>query len=189
MTDEIHCDTCGGPIPGGGEGCPEICPSCMRDEEASKPDPYDGADYYDCNDAESLTHETESEAIEYLLDSWATPDCDMVALIKEHSPITVTAYRRAEIPEAEWVARALHAAESILEGLDDEYGDPDGRHALSKDEMSLGAALDPVIRSWCKEHYQVWQCNPCGKREYSAEEVEAMMREENPGWFEKEEEA
>lgn len=154
----------------------------MTDEP--KPDPFDGADYYDCSDAESLTHESEDEAIEYLLDGWASPDCDMVALIAEHSPITVTAYRRAEISEAEWLARALHAADSVLEGLDEEYGDPDGHHALRKDEESLAAALAPVIRAWCKEHYQPWQCNPSGTRVYEADEVEAMMRKYNKHWFE-----
>jgi len=32
-TPGITCETCGGPIPEGGEGCPEICPSCMKHED------------------------------------------------------------------------------------------------------------------------------------------------------------
>lgn len=147
-------------------------------------DPFDGADYYDCRDSESLSHETVDEAIEDLLDSWSSPSCDMVALIQEQSPITVTAYRCAEILEAEWTQRAVNAAEFILESLDEEYGDPDG--SSREKEQSLGAALAPVIRAWCKEHHQPWQCNPSGERVYEADEVEAMMRKYNKDWFEEE---
>ena len=147
-------------------------------------DAFDGADYYDCCDAESLQYETPSEAIEDMLDSWASPDCDMVALIREHAPITVTAYWRAEITDAEWTAFALNAAVGILESIDEEYGDPDGSHDHRDKEKSLGAALEPALRAWCKDHYLPWRCNPCGERVYEAEEIEAMMREDNKHWFE-----
>ncbi len=35
--EQIRCDTpgCGRPIPKGGEGCPEICPKCLRDLDAA----------------------------------------------------------------------------------------------------------------------------------------------------------
>lgn len=147
-------------------------------------DSFDGADFYDCRGAESLCFESPEEAIEDLLDMYATPDCDMVALIAEHSPITVTAYRRAEIPDAEWAAFALNAAIGILESMDEEYGDPDGRLDRNATEKLLGAALEPALRAWCREHYQPWQCNDCGSREYQAEGIEAMMREYNSHWFE-----
>ena len=32
----IECDTCGGPIPEGGEGCPDICPECLVKEDRDK---------------------------------------------------------------------------------------------------------------------------------------------------------
>jgi hypothetical protein len=147
-------------------------------------DAFDGADYYDCQDAEELMHESASEAIADLLDCWVTPPCDTPAVIQEHSPITVTAYRHVEISEAEFATRALHAAQSILEALDEEYGDPDGHHVLRQIEESLGAALAPALRAWCQEHYQPWMCNPSGKRVYDADAVEALMRKDKPEWFE-----
>lgn len=153
-----------------------------------QPDLFENADYYDCRDSESLSHETVSEAIEELFDCWAAPDGNMSELIKELSPVTVTAYHRREISDAEWSHVALHAAEAILESLDEEYGDPDD-HVERSQEQSLAATLAPVIRDWCKENYQVWQCRSAGKREYTAEQVEAMMRAENPDWFKPSEEA
>ena len=147
-------------------------------------DAFDGADYYDCCDSQLLRHDSPSEAIEDMLDMWATPDCDMVALIEEHAPITVTAYHRSEITDAEWTAFALNAAAGILDSINEEYGDPDGGHELRETEESLGAALEPALRAWCKEHYQPWRCNPSGERVYEAAEVEALMRADNPHWFE-----
>lgn len=153
----------------------------MADQDA-----FEGADYYECrDDAEELMHESAVEAIADLLDCWVTPLCDRVAVIEEQSPITVTAYRRAQIPAEEFTALALHAADGILESLDDEYN-PEGCEAgtLCEHERSLGDALEPVLRAWCEANYQVWVCRPSAKRVYAAAEVEALMRQHEPSWFE-----
>lgn len=74
----------------------------------------------------------------------------------------------------------------LLEILEREphFGDPDGDNdgldrAAEKDALPLFVEAVKKLYS----HATVWACKQVGSREYSTEEVEAMMREENPEWF------
>ena len=111
--------------------------------------------------------------------------CDVVALIREHTPITVTAHNPETVTE-EW-AKGL--AESLLERLDEsfseDFGDPNGNgdEIDGEDLKEMLPAMTELVMRVCSQA-KVWRCEIVAEREYSAEEVEAMMREHNPEWFE-----
>lgn len=141
------------------------------------------ADYYTCDDPEELTHTEPADAIERHLDKFAEPGCNMLKIIEEHSPITVECYMRVSISELDIEAKAEYLAEQAHDDWVDEYGGPDGNE-LGAAEVSLFAKaiaphLDRLYRSG-----QVWNCEKFGEVELSREEVEAVMREQRPDWFE-----
>lgn len=142
---------------------------------------YDTAEFYDCRDSERYEHESPLAAIEEYLDCFASPGCDMVAVIRERSPITVTAYERETVTD-DWIwSTARNLAEFLVDGWEEDYGDPDGSGEFDEKDVAMG--LEPAIREIIAGA-TVWRCEKCGERTYSAEEVEAMMREARPDWFE-----
>lgn len=143
---------------------------------------YDDADWYDCLDRETFTHESPEEAIEERLDLYATPGCDMQALVREHSPLVVNAHARDKVTEQWLQSMAIHLADALIEAWEEDFGDPDGGGTEINQKL-LVARLEPVVRE-VVSNARVWQCSPCGSHAYLAEEVEAMMREHRPDWFE-----
>lgn len=144
------------------------------------------ADYYDTDDSEELEHDAIEDAVADRLDCWATPDCDMLALIREHSPVKVKAFRRTVVSD-QWIAATAHAAlEAIADRFaEEEFSDPDGG------DNGLGAAAInaslPTMIAAVREFIArgiVWGCTEVGRYSYSAAEVETMMRVHNPEWFE-----
>lgn len=163
--------------------------------DSNQADPFEGADYYDCADnAEHLEHGTPVDAIAAYVYDWAEvmPDKpDVAKFIAEEMTLqertlgafTVTAYARMVITENDLRTAAEMAAEYALEQLDDEYGDPDGGYA-TEDAPLLADALLPTLREWVKEHFHVWNCKRVAQRTYTAAEVDALLREHRPEWFE-----
>ncbi|HEY5553044.1 MAG TPA: hypothetical protein VIK52_14220 [Opitutaceae bacterium] len=153
--------------------------------DIQKPDPFDSATYYTTDDsAETLSCGSVSEAIEEGLDGWASPDCDMVELIREHAPITIYAYEREEFNEEHLESWAESALERLYEEWCDEYGGPDGDDEFEKvtrDALPEQVALFRKIIA----KVPVWRCKQVAVRVYNADEVEAMLREDSPYLFEK----
>lgn len=149
------------------------------------PDPFDSATYYTTDDsAETLSCESVSEAIEQGLDAWASPDCDMVELIREHAPITIYAYEREVLNEAYVESWAESALERLYEEWCDEYGGPDGDDEFEKatrDALPEQVALFKKIVA----QVPVWRCKQVALRVYNADEGEKMLREDSPYLFEK----
>jgi hypothetical protein len=145
--------------------------------------------YFDCREAEEYTHSSPEEALEEYFDLHYDKDVPIIDLIAKHAPITMTGYDREPVSEA-WMqgtAESLH--ESLEEIFGDEFGDPDGQWLQQRERDGAGekirrALIDAVrvaVASW-----DVWRCVAVGKKEYSAEEIEAVLREQCPEWFEKE---
>jgi len=154
-------------------------------KEPDKSAAFDGADFYDCGDSESLRDESPEEAIEKHLEYFLTPGCDVAAVIRKHSPIKVTAYARCAVDEA-WLARRLTSIEDVVaEQFSEDYGDPDGGDdGLTPDVFDAARA---TLRAWLVEvvgKASVWHCEEVGLREYAADEALALMREHRPEWFE-----
>lgn len=143
-------------------------------------DPFDDADFYDCcEDCEELSHETVEDAIAAHIDDRGPGD--ILADIVAATPLTVYAYKREVVSES-WLASASRVLAAHLDELwGEEYGDPDGRN--NPDEEQIAAALFPGIAAAVKP-WRVWRCKEVATREYSAAEVEALMRAANPDWFE-----
>jgi len=150
------------------------CPACDQ-----KKDPFDVADYYDCDDtAEELTHSCPEEAIEYQLSNTADAGDTWEQMIESCAPVMVYAWKRTQLDpkwcerEAKWFVER-HLPESWV---DNEYGDPDG-----SDDDIFGEGLVAKIAAVLREHIKpedVWACERCGEREYSAEQLREMFADE-----------
>ena len=154
----------------------------IGENAVATPKVYDdtNCDYYDCSEPESLSHETVADAIESFLDGYASLDCDMVALIVEHAPIEVEGYVREVVSETwkEWTVTCL--LERLDERYSEGYGNPeDTEFDTDRDRITLREWLDATLA-----RHPVWACEVVWKREYGAAEVETMMREHRPEWFE-----
>lgn len=147
---------------------------------------FDNADYYDCGDPENLSHDTVEEALEDYIDGLEgmSPECDVAALIEANSPITVSAYTRKAVHPADAADWARDMAENLNEWWrEEEYADPDG-DGDGPGDTAFVKALIPLIEA-AIARTTVWACDNSGEREYSAEEVLALMRKRCPSWFEK----
>jgi hypothetical protein len=150
--------------------------------EPETPEPektFDNADFYGCMDEEELHATTVEEALALRFDM-LHPDWSLIL-----TDVTVTAYRRKRVPDAELKSHAESLVEDFFERIGEEYGGPDGHDFSAEEERRLVERLVPILRQSTREA-QLWACEPCGTRTFSAAEVEAMMRESNPEWFEEE---
>lgn len=135
---------------------------------------FDNADYYDCDEgSEDLSYTHPQDAIERYLDGFADVGDSMGKLIAEHAPITVYAFEREE-PADDWYTRvAACLAEDAFERWCDEHGGEVSEERTRKLEASLLAAL--------REHFKpedVWACKQVASREYGAEELRHMFKDE-----------
>ncbi len=143
--------------------------------------------FWDCRDAENLTHSSPEEAIEEYLDYLYEKDVSLLDQIKKICPLKVTGYAREEITP-EFISGMAHRfAEKFTEEIEEEYGDPEGDHPMlsPEDEKSLPVAFQLAF-SQILAKATVWRCKVVETKTFTAEEVETMMRESNPSWFEEE---
>lgn len=148
-------------------------------------DAFDCGEYYDCKESDTLTHRSAEEAVEDWVESWMERDGDVSEVIREHAPCEITAYQTEVIGE-NWI-RGL--AESLLEyaeeRLVENFGDPndyDKECIAPEDLKACLPAMIEMVRQ-VASHFQVRRCEPVATRTLTAEQVETMMREFNPGWF------
>ena len=144
------------------------------------------ADFYDCEDTERLSHESPEEAVEYLVYCWATPKSDMVKLIAEHSPLTVTCYRRMKLDEKDYERIARSCADQAAEAWAEDWGDEDGIDDYQITDADINRALPTFVEAVRAIYSEKnpWPCEPCGMVALDAAQIEAMMREHAPEWFE-----
>lgn len=148
---------------------------------------FEDADLYTCDpDAEGYHAEDVSEAISEWLEHWDVT-LDVLTHIRSE-PLTVYAYKRMVVTP-DWVhAQALHLAEVLRDQYceefagDDENGD-DENGAISLAQQNAESAIEGVVAAFVEAAAPVWSCEQAGKREYTSDEVEAMMRVANPEWF------
>lgn len=149
-----------------------------------------GADYWDCSDSvEQLQYDDPISALEYHLDGWLSPGCDVETILRGLDDVEVYPWHRKTIPEgeAEGLAdRLLEHLQEILEE-DEDYADPDGDHdifssaTLGKHQPAFVVAVKSLIAD-----ASVWQCEPGKPVTLSPDEVLEIMRVERPDWFEPE---
>ena len=144
------------------------------------------ADFFSCTDSDTLVHGEEEEAVADWLDGWMSPGCDVLAVIRARSPIEVTAYEREVMPDR----FAPNIAARLVEQAIDEWGEDFGPADDPPDvDVAAVKAAEEAVTATLRALYAtmtVWRCRQVSKRLLSAEEVEAMMREYAPEWFEDE---
>lgn len=170
-------------------------PSLMRDACYPRPpektldDIFDGATYYDWQDGEELAAESVEECLERWLDANWERGVNVREQIKRDCPVEITAYNRNPIDDRDRARWARRLAEDLREAVAEDFGDMDG------DVPGLGAEaetdiatefVDAIKRVFEKHEVHSWRCEEAATRVYSAEEVEKIMREHDPGLFEEE---
>jgi hypothetical protein len=140
-------------------------------------------DYYACNDPEELSHEDAVEAILEHVDGFGfTEDEDFAEYWRsEDISIDVTAYSRKAVSENEMKRWSDQALEYIAEGIDEEYGNPNGDGG-TVDVAKFEERMLALVREIVKETH-VWACERESEYTLSVEEVIELVRKERPEWF------
>jgi len=154
-------------------------------------DAFDAADYYSTSeDSDTLEHETPAAAIEHEIDFCGHRDCGDSSgwFLNEIVNVTVHAWKRNAIGDADWTRIGESAAEAMQEAFDDEHGSWDETvlRRMGVHEPTLAKDLAEVFqRHITNDGTQdpVFRCERVAKRVYTRAEVETMMRDENPEWF------
>lgn len=157
--------------------------------EEKTQDPFDDCDYYDASEnPEQLTNGSPEEAIEDVLDGEFYPACDAEAEIRKYGEIEVVGYVRKAVDPKTAKLWAERFADLMNEWWpEEEYGNPEDDADGPGNAQFIEEVL-PVIQA-ALDRTEVWQCESVAKRTYSVDDVLAMMREENPDWFEDQENA
>jgi hypothetical protein len=146
-------------------------------------DDFDTCDFYDCRDAENLTHTSPEEALDAFVDAMCVPNSPILPQLQALGDVTVTGFRPSKV-DPTWVTRAQRAlVEHLLEMWDEEYGHSENQTLVpvAVDALLISAAETLVgVVTTCLEP---WACKAVATRTYTNDEILALMREEHPDWF------
>ena len=148
---------------------------------------FDDADYYDWRRyTEELSYTTVEEALAAMFDDVAG-GVSFVEVLARQGPVTITAYRRKAITTSDHHALAIDLRDFFHDRITEDFGDLDGdMPSLDGDaERELQVGLEALIARIIRDHdIQPWQCEEVARREFSPAEVETIMRDFCPEWFE-----
>lgn len=153
---------------------PDPCPHCgtyMIDD-------FDSGEVYDCADDETLTHGTPEEAIVDLFANNLGPHDDVRAEIERLAPLTVTAYESRKIPEPWLHSIADRLVEQVDEWIWDEYGGEDSDTVFDDAAVETLTKLARELMNEASNRANVHPVRKVGKRTYTADEIEAILRED-----------
>ena len=123
--------------------------------------------YYGLGDADVL-HGSIEELIEAMVDDACCASEDVIETL---GPLEIHVYKKRVINIR---AEADNLIDSIMESLDEEYGDPDATEYTKPNPTIRREALRFV--QIVAENYNVWECEPTGEVIYlTAEEVEEYL--------------
>lgn len=150
------------------------------------PPPVDDAVFWDCSDPEELTHDNIEDAVEYFVDGFFEPGCDVEKELRAMGGLTVKGYTRAEVTDKFLDSQAADLADRFYEAIHEpEWGDPNGNHENITPEgrRLLEEKLRGVLRE-IRPHIEPWACEPTIERHMDEDELVAFCRELRPDWFE-----
>jgi hypothetical protein len=153
---------------------------------SSEPDAFDNADFYTCSDTNRVTLESPEEAIRELLDLHMVPGRNEINVIRDHTPITVFAFKRGQVSDMWIESTAEWLLDQAAEWFSDEYGDPDGSNQDIDDDTIKHVM--PAMKAAVKQLVEcgtVWNCEHVVSRNFDADQVIVMMFERYPEWFTK----
>lgn len=135
---------------------------------------FDGATYYDTDDdCERLTHESPDEAIEAYVDRQWDNSLSDEANFEAIGPVTVYAWTRDTVSDAELVTYASWAADAFAEHFGDNHGAPD-RDDDDAYMVDIVVGFIQVVRRVMKPEH-VWQCTRVAEREYDEAAVKKAV--------------
>lgn len=139
------------------------------------------AKFWTALDTEHLTLESPEEAVVEAFDYFYEKGVPILDMIKKHTPLEVRGFD-SMIP---CVFDAEYAAENFRESLYDEYGNPDGGPEDMLSDADYKKLIDSIQAAFdeATAKADIWACEKVETVVYSAEEVEAVLREEQPDWF------
>lgn len=135
---------------------------------SGKPD----GEFYDASDAEELSSGSLEEEVSNHLEGWDTdfwPETVEVRVLSRMDP-AMNAHRYA-----------LSLLETLLDDIEEDFGDPGGYHeALSAEKKAeCLAIMENAVERVCANH-QVYMCDRVGLIEV---DVLEYVRQEEPGWL------
>ena len=122
--------------------------------------------FWDSEDEERLTHTDQDDAIECILDMSMPGELS--------GTLEICGYAHLELPRAESLCD--HVLEHILEGLDEEHGDPEGSYSEPTDNMKKAAK---VFVTAVLSEYMGWACEIVERKNI---DVAAWVKEHRPDW-------
>lgn len=147
--------------------------------------------FFDCNDSETLSHRTIEDAVEYYIDMFLTPKMtpeETEAEIRRVSPISVYCYARSEWTAVKraWYTEVVKDYLFDLFDEDEDFSHPEytANERITPEDRSKILAKAGELVSAFSEVAVPWGCNCIGTILLWEDEAVAMMRKENPGWFE-----
>lgn len=155
----------------------------LEAEPVAPADPFDTADYYDaCSDTQCNSwRTTPQEALAALFADYITAGQGASEAIAGHLyPMRVEAYRNRPIPE-EWFAltadRLANQARDMFDETELLGNTVDGISRVTVDQLAAGAKLiEPALRQMFRD-VTPWHCERVATREYSAEQVAALLND------------
>jgi hypothetical protein len=145
---------------------------------------FDGLDcrFWACDDPAYLTHTDPIEAIEDIVDSHLSPNCDVAKEIEEMGSIQVEGYDPMTVTDKDISHASARVLDTLQEYFSEEFGDPEG----DGDDLPKAECL-PKITKLVRELFEsrhVWRCEIVHTVELSAEEVITLMKHYRKDWFE-----
>ena len=141
------------------------------------------AAFYDCMDSDSLSHTSPEEAVESYLEGLLYPCTGLTTeKLAAAGSVTVGCYEREEIPPK----FASSLAAYLVERLDDEFAESEYANQDGDAEPARKAAAHPHMLAAVEAYLKaepVWPCKKVKEVTLTPEQVEAMMREHCPEWF------
>ncbi len=130
---------------------------------------FESADMYGGNDDDELSNESPESYIEELF------GIDPETWEEDMRAVTVVAYRRKIMKGRDIRNTAECMFDKMSEEFTELYGDPEGSGEVgdATKETFVLQLRQLVEEYWNKR--KVWQCDPVARREYSAEEVRAIL--------------
>lgn len=145
------------------------------------------ADFWDCQDAERLTHLDPISALEAIVDCHREIESSTEATIREMGEISVDAYRRAELTEQhvdDAIDRALEAAREALEEESELGDDESSAHPMFSIDVLFQQrpAFEAAVRAMAAKA-KVWKCELAISIALTPDETIEILRGERPEWF------
>lgn len=143
------------------------------------------ADYWECTDAEVLTHTDPISALEAVVEihlNRASPAEDQ---IREMGAIPVEAYRKKAFSTSDIDDAIDRAIDVVVEGLEEDHGDPEGdRPMFSIDVLAQHRpAFEAAVRGLAAVA-KIFQVELAQTVELTPDETIEILRVERPEWFE-----